>query len=252
MLCQVARHGEFTPVERGIPESLHAIRRGQLQGDEVAVGTGHDHARVLDDGHRLTPQAAGAPSYRYHTVMRLSPVSMSQLPAAVGRPGYARDEQRCGIVHFGIGAFHRAHQALYTDEALAAGDRDWAITGVSLRSAQVREQLAPQAGLYTVTESDRSGDAIRVVGAVREVLVAAQEPARVIAAVAAPATPRGQPQHHRKGLLARRQPDARFRRRRHLPRPRSAAGTAYALRLSGGRARAAAAVGTPRNHTVEL
>jgi fructuronate reductase len=113
---------------------------------------------------------------------------MSQLPAAVRRPGYARDEHRCGIVHFGIGAFHRAHQALYTDEALAAGDRDWAIIGVSLRSAQVREQLAPQAGLYTVTESDRSGHATRVIGAVRDVLVAAQEPARVIAAVAAPAT----------------------------------------------------------------
>jgi fructuronate reductase len=113
---------------------------------------------------------------------------MPGLPAAVGRPGYDRDGQRCGIVHFGIGAFHRAHQALYTEEALAAGDRDWAITGVSLRSAEVREQLAPQAGLYTVTESGSSGHATRVVGAVREVLVASNDPERVTAAVAAPDT----------------------------------------------------------------
>ena len=120
--------------------------------------------------------------------MRLSPVSLSGLPAAVRRPGYDRDAQRCGIVHFGIGAFHRAHQALYTDEALAAGDRDWAITGVSLRSPQVREQLTPQAGLYTVTESGGSGHTIRVVGAVREVLVATQDPARITAAIAAPDT----------------------------------------------------------------
>jgi fructuronate reductase len=113
---------------------------------------------------------------------------MPRLPASILRPGYDRAAQQCGIVHFGIGAFHRAHQALYTDEALAAGDRDWAITGVSLRSEQVREQLAPQAGLYTVTESDSSGHTTRVVGAVREVLVATQEPARVTAALAAPET----------------------------------------------------------------
>jgi fructuronate reductase len=113
---------------------------------------------------------------------------MGRLPAAVGRPAYDRDAQRCGIVHFGIGAFHRAHQALYTDEALAAGDRDFAITGVSLRSAEVRDQLAPQAGLYTVTESGSSGHATRVVGAVREVLVATQDAQRITAAVAAPDT----------------------------------------------------------------
>jgi fructuronate reductase len=118
--------------------------------------------------------------------MRLSPVSMDRLPADLRRPGYDRDAQRCGSVHFGIGAFHRAHQALYTEAALEAGDRDWAITGVSLRSEQVREQLAPQGGLYTVTESGSSGHTTRLVGAVREVLVAAQEPARVIASVAAP------------------------------------------------------------------
>ena len=57
-----------------------------------------------------------------------------------------------GIVHLGIGAFHRAHQAVYTDDALARAGGRWGICGVSLRSADVRDRLAPQDGLYTSIE----------------------------------------------------------------------------------------------------
>ena len=101
---------------------------------------------------------------------------------------YDRSAQAVGIVHFGIGAFHRAHQAWYTDAAMNAGERNWAITGVSLRSAEVAEQLNPQQGLYTVTERSAQGACSRVIGAVREVLVAPYETAAVIAQLAAPAT----------------------------------------------------------------
>ncbi len=120
--------------------------------------------------------------------MRLSAQTLNQLPAQVARPVYDRATQAVGIVHFGIGAFHRAHQAWYTDAAMNAGQRDWMITGVSLRSAGVARQMNPQDGLYTLAE--RSGDetVLRVVGAVRNVLVASQEPEAVIAAVAAPTT----------------------------------------------------------------
>jgi fructuronate reductase len=71
-----------------------------------------------------------------------------------------------GIVHLGIGAFHRAHQAVYTEDA---GD-GWGICGITQRSRTVVERLAPQDGLYSVLE--RGGDAAsaRVIGAVREVL----------------------------------------------------------------------------------
>ncbi|UAJ09037.1 mannitol dehydrogenase family protein [Polymorphobacter megasporae] len=110
------------------------------------------------------------------------------LPADVQRPAYDRDAQESGIVHLGIGAFHRAHQAVYTDDAMDAGDRDWAITGVSLRSPEMRDALAPQDGLYTVTERDGGGDTTRLIGAVRRVLVAAEDPGAVVAAIAAPAT----------------------------------------------------------------
>ena len=89
--------------------------------------------------------------------MRLGPGMLGSLPPAVSRFAYDRDAQAIGIVHLGIGAFHRAHQAMYTDRAMSAGDRDWAICGVSLRSPTVRDQLSSQAGLYSLTERADEG-----------------------------------------------------------------------------------------------
>jgi fructuronate reductase len=122
--------------------------------------------------------------------VRLSPEALAALPAQVARPLYDREAQAVGIVHFGIGAFHRAHQAWYTDAAMNLGDdqSDWMITGVSLRSAGVARQMNPQGGLYTVAEQSADGMALRIVGSVRNVLVASEEPDAVIAAVAAPST----------------------------------------------------------------
>lgn len=120
--------------------------------------------------------------------MRLSNESLDRLTPGVARFAYDRAAQATGIVHFGIGAFHRAHQAWYTDLAMSGGDRDWAIAGVSLRSATVAEQLNPQDGLYSVTERSAGAPQARVVGAVRNVLVAPQDPAAVVDLLAAPAT----------------------------------------------------------------
>lgn len=116
--------------------------------------------------------------------MRLNRETAAQLSASVERPGYDPATQACGIVHFGIGAFHRAHQAAYTDAAMAAGDRDWRIIGVSLRSGDVAEQLNPQDGLFTLVE--RSSDAVtmRLIGSVAKVIVAARNPDDVIEAIA--------------------------------------------------------------------
>lgn len=118
--------------------------------------------------------------------MRLSEAKLGAIAPHVVRPGYDRGEQKCGIVHFGIGAFHRAHQAVYTDDAMAAGDRDWGILGVSLRSADVRDQMEPQDGLYTVAQRSSAGAAVRLIGAVRQVLVAPENPQAVIDALASP------------------------------------------------------------------
>ncbi len=69
--------------------------------------------------------------------MRLSAGTLDRLPPGIEGFAYDRDAQSTGIVHFGIGAFHRAHQAWYTDRAMDAGDRNWMILGVSLRSRDV-------------------------------------------------------------------------------------------------------------------
>ena len=58
------------------------------------------------------------------------------------------------MVHLGLGAFHRAHQAMYTEQVLEGGDLRWGIAGVSLRSPAVGEALIPQDGLYSVSERD--------------------------------------------------------------------------------------------------
>lgn len=120
--------------------------------------------------------------------MRLSEECLDRLPAPIARYGYDRAAHAVGIVHFGIGAFHRAHQAWYTDAALAAGDKDWMILGVSLRTPDVSEQMTPQDGLFTVTERSPDGANTRLIGSVRGVVVARDDPAAVVAALAAPAT----------------------------------------------------------------
>ena len=116
--------------------------------------------------------------------MRLSEATLPRVPASIARFGYDRAAQATGIVHFGIGAFHRAHQAWYTDLAMAGGDRDWMIAGVSLRSGDVATQMNPQDGLYTLCERSAGGIRPRIVGSVREVLAALGLPQTEIEALA--------------------------------------------------------------------
>ena len=93
------------------------------------------------------------------------------------------------MVDLGIGAFHRSHQAVYTeDAALAAGDLGWGICGVMQRSASVRDQLAPQDGLYGILQGDADVPAsLRITGIVREVLDGPTQPDDVLDPLADPA-----------------------------------------------------------------
>jgi fructuronate reductase len=100
-----------------------------------------------------------------------------------------RRPRQVGIVHLGIGAFHRAHQAVYTEDAAdASGDDRWGILGVTQRSARVVDQLRPQDGLYGVLTASPDGDRLRVVGSVVDVAFPGDEADRVVAAIAAPTT----------------------------------------------------------------
>lgn len=116
---------------------------------------------------------------------RLSLAALPALPATVARPDYAPGEVRIGIVHFGPGAFHRAHQAACID-ALLADHPDWGICAVSLHSAEACDALRPQDGLYTLALLGAS-DRLRVIGSIREWLCAPQESDAVLARLADPA-----------------------------------------------------------------
>lgn len=120
--------------------------------------------------------------------MRLSNATLAHLPAGIAAPAYDRESCGVGIVHFGMGAFHRCHMAVYTDDALAKTHGDWKILGVSLRGTTIPEQLNPQDGLFTVVVKDNGNSHSRVIGSVAGVLYAPGDPDAVISAMAAPAT----------------------------------------------------------------
>jgi fructuronate reductase len=119
---------------------------------------------------------------------RLHPSLLGSLNPQVRRPDYDRSAHGVGVVHLGVGAFHRAHQALYLDDVLARTGGDWRILGVSCRGTSVRDQLRPQDCLYTVCE--RSGEAaqMRLVASIADVWVAGENPGAVIDAIARDST----------------------------------------------------------------
>lgn len=119
---------------------------------------------------------------------RLSDATLAALPADIDRPRYDRRLVESGVVHLGVGAFHRAHQAIFFEHALAGGDLRWGITGASLRSPSVRDSLKPQDGLYSVVVRDGVGDRVQVIGALRQTLVAPECPETLVAALARPTT----------------------------------------------------------------
>jgi len=106
------------------------------------------------------------------------------LPVAVARPRYDRGAVVGGIVHLGVGAFHRAHQAVYTEAVLAAGDLRWGIIAASLRNSSTRDALAPQDGFYTLNVRGET-DRLTVIGSVLRVLVAPEDPRVLLDAMCA-------------------------------------------------------------------
>jgi len=133
--------------------------------------------------------------------LKLSLAALAGLPAAQ-RPRHDPRDARVGIVHLGIGNFHRAHQAVYADDALAAGERGWAICGINLRSRGIVDRLNAQDGLYTLlvrgaadgaydaNEAGKGGDTgtqARIVGSLREAIAYPDDPARAAARLADPA-----------------------------------------------------------------
>ncbi len=115
---------------------------------------------------------------------RLNQAALATLPPAVIRPAYDRAGTRIGIVHIGVGAFHRAHQAVYLDDVLTR-EPDWAICGVSLNSRDVRDALQPQDGLYALALLGQQ-PSLRVIGSIRELLFAREQRDQVLKRLADP------------------------------------------------------------------
>lgn len=117
-------------------------------------------------------------------MQRLSERTLPSASPEVIRPQYSRTHTRIGAVHFGPGAFHRSHQAFYFDRILER-DASRAISAVSLKTPSLQQALAPQDGLYTLMELDAT-PTLRVIGAIREVLVATADAAAVTARLTDP------------------------------------------------------------------
>ncbi|KQR08399.1 mannitol dehydrogenase family protein [Cellulomonas sp. Leaf334] len=116
-------------------------------------------------------------------------LSTSGLPSGVQAPAIDPGDVSVGLVHLGLGAFHRAHQAVFTEDAAAAsGENRWGILGVTQRSARVVEQLAPQDGLYGVLTKGTNETSLRLVGSLRDVAFPGTDTPRVLTTIAAPTT----------------------------------------------------------------
>jgi len=123
--------------------------------------------------------------------IRLSRGSLIQLPAEIGRPAFDPASVRPGIVHLGVGGFHRAHMARYTHDLM---DRrpdclQWGIVGVGLMPAdeRMRESLAPQDALYTLVERQETDERVTVIGSLADIVYAGQSTTDVLEAIDNPA-----------------------------------------------------------------
>lgn len=122
-------------------------------------------------------------------LLPLRQASLDRLPAGVPGPSYDRAALTSAIVHMSVGGFHRAHQAVYLDELLRHGEAaGWGICGVGLlpQDARMRDVLRAQDCLYTVVERSAAGDRPRVIGSIREYLLAPDDPGAVVEKLASP------------------------------------------------------------------
>lgn len=120
---------------------------------------------------------------------KLSLANLDSIAARAGVPRYERSALRAGIVHFGVGNFHRAHQASYLDALFDKGTgHDWAIVGAGVKPADkaMREKLGAQDWLTTVVAQEATRSEARVTGAMIDFLPVG-DPAAIVARLADPA-----------------------------------------------------------------
>ncbi|MBD1822032.1 mannitol dehydrogenase family protein [Cyanobacteria bacterium FACHB-DQ100] len=124
-----------------------------------------------------------------HSATKLNQAALSRLSKTIRVPEYDRYLLKNGIVHIGVGGFHRAHQALYLDNYFhQTSDFRWGICGIGLlqQDRRMRDALQSQDHLYTLVERSPNHDRARIIGAIDRYLFAPEDPQSVIAAMASP------------------------------------------------------------------
>ncbi|MFI8692359.1 mannitol dehydrogenase family protein [Stutzerimonas kunmingensis] len=118
--------------------------------------------------------------------MKLNEANLPQLPSPIARPDYRLAEVTTGIAHIGVGGFHRAHQAAYTDALMNTGEGlEWGICGIGTRAEEraMRDALAAQDYLYTLVElDDRPDTEVRVIGSIRDMLLVGEDGSEAVVA----------------------------------------------------------------------
>jgi mannitol 2-dehydrogenase len=163
---------DVSPPNRGV----HVCERTPGRGDAPEVGT--CQTRPL---RRTEATIAIEASSCARRGQPLSDRTLHRHAVRVAVPTYDRRRLGAGVVHVGVGGFHRAHQAVYFDDLAQHGiSMDWGVVGVGLRSGAMRAALAPQDWLYTVVQRGVAADEVRVVGSLRACLHARENPEAVL------------------------------------------------------------------------
>lgn len=123
-------------------------------------------------------------------LLPLTPRNLGDLNGRIAVPTYRRDQLTAGIVHIGVGGFHRAHLATYVDELCAGGHREWAIIGGGVRDSDrgMAEVLTSQQGLYTLVVRGASETSVRVVGSLIDYVLAVDDVKPLVERIARPST----------------------------------------------------------------
>ncbi|MDG4875765.1 mannitol dehydrogenase family protein [Mesorhizobium sp. WSM4935] len=116
----------------------------------------------------------------------LSPALLDRLPSEVRKPAYGRAALKPGIAHIGVGAFHRCHQAEYTDDLLAKDFDRWGLVGVNIRPPLLAETLGRQSGLYTRLIRQNDEIEARVIGSIVRVIDSQDTAAPALEVLASP------------------------------------------------------------------
>lgn len=179
------------PCHRATPirfQSTEAVRQTPSEGKPIY------NAPPREFTHRKEEKIPGPASTQSRraaaTPVKLNTKNLAQLQN-VSVPTYQRQGVKQGIVHVGVGGFHRAHLAAYVDTLLEQFNvQDWSICGVDLQpfAAPMRDALKPQDNLYTIIERAAEGSSARVVGSITDYLFAPDNSEAVIAKMAHPDT----------------------------------------------------------------